>query len=314
MPARSGTLEVDLSSPEAALIRHALANDLRVKTLAMLCEKVMNINEIATALGVSQPAVSTYVKVLQDAGLVECETISTDRGSEKRCWALFERIVFESKLAGPAQNEFLESVSMPVGMFTDVSLEGALCGMASAEKVLTENDPTEILRAERAEAQLLWMSKGWVEYSFPCPIPAEAEITSVIFTAEMCSEAYNYNEDWPSDITVWINGAEVGTWVCPGDYGASRGRLNPPWWGHLWTQHGLLKSWAVHNFGSLLDETPIAPTELRGLQLSPGRTVRVRIGNKDNAEHVGGLNLFGKRFGNYPQDLVLSFSYKLVRP
>jgi len=31
----------------------------------------------------------------------------------------------------------------------------------------------------------------------------------------------------------------------------------------------------------------------------------VKIGIKEDAEHVGGLNIFGRGFGNYDQDLVL---------
>lgn len=37
--------------------------------------------------------------------------------------------------------------------------------------------------------------------------------------------------------------------------------------------------------------------------------ISVKIGIKDNAEYQGGLNLFGRYFGNYPQDLVLRLIY-----
>jgi hypothetical protein len=36
-----------------------------------------------------------------------------------------------------------------------------------------------------------------------------------------------------------------------------------------------------------------------------GLDIGVRIGVKDNAEHLGGINIFGRGFGNYDQDLVL---------
>jgi predicted transcriptional regulator len=35
----------------------------------------------------------------------------------------------------------------------------------------------------------------------------------------------------------------------------------------------------------------------------------VRLGVKPDALHVGGLNLFGRSFGNYPQDLTLRLEY-----
>jgi predicted transcriptional regulator len=35
----------------------------------------------------------------------------------------------------------------------------------------------------------------------------------------------------------------------------------------------------------------------------------VRIGVKADARYVGGLNIFGRHFGNYPQDIVLRLRY-----
>ena len=37
--------------------------------------------------------------------------------------------------------------------------------------------------------------------------------------------------------------------------------------------------------------------------------VELCIGNKPDARHVGGFNLFGKTFGNYEQDIVMSIGY-----
>ena len=31
--------------------------------------------------------------------------------------------------------------------------------------------------------------------------------------------------------------------------------------------------------------------------------------NKDNADNVGGFNLFGKRFGDYNQDIIMNLIY-----
>jgi hypothetical protein len=37
--------------------------------------------------------------------------------------------------------------------------------------------------------------------------------------------------------------------------------------------------------------------------------ITVRVGVKADALHVGGINLFGSSFGNYPQDLTLRLEY-----
>jgi len=34
-------------------------------------------------------------------------------------------------------------------------------------------------------------------------------------------------------------------------------------------------------------------------------SIKVRIGVKENAQNVGGINIFGKGFGNYDKDIVL---------
>ena len=55
-------------------------------------------------------------------------------------------------------------------------------------------------------AQLLWFRAGYVEYRFPNRVPPGARVQSLQLTAEICSEAPLHDLDWPSDITVWING------------------------------------------------------------------------------------------------------------
>ena len=39
------------------------------------------------------------------------------------------------------------------------------------------------------------------------------------------------------------------------------------------------------------------------------RLITVRLGVTPDALHVGGVNLFGSAFGNYPQDLSLRLEY-----
>lgn len=89
------------------------------------------------------------------------------------------------------------------------------------------------------------LCKGFLEYRFPLEIPPGAEIQQIEFTMERCSEAPHYDNEWPSDITLWVNDTEIGTWTSPGDMGGRRGKLNPPWWNDEGTQFGALKTWGV---------------------------------------------------------------------
>ena len=40
-----------------------------------------------------------------------------------------------------------------------------------------------------------------------------------------------------------------------------------------------------------------------------GNNIHVRIGNKEDAIHKGGFNLFGKSFGDYEQDIVMTLVF-----
>jgi predicted transcriptional regulator len=54
-----------------------------------------------------------------------------------------------------------------------------------------------------------------------------------------------------------------------------------------------------------VDGVRISDVSLHDLALADHHSVKVRIGVKDEAEHIGGLNIFGRGFGNYDQAIVL---------
>ncbi len=126
----------------------------------------------------------------------------------------------------------------------------------------------------------------------------------------MCSEAPLHHLDWPSDISVWINGVLLGDWTCPSDFGGQRGRLTPSWWEEKDSQFGVLKRWLVTGRGTTIDGHALSSVDLDALELTPGHPILVRIGVRPDAANVGGINLFGRGFGNYPQDLGLRLEYR----
>lgn len=119
-----------------------------------------------------------------------------------------------------------------------------------------------------------------------------------------------YNENWPSDVTLTINGIEIGVWTSPGDFGDRPGLLNPDWWGSEMTKYGLLKVWQIHNGGSFIDGEQISDVTLDELKLLEQPFIAVRLEVKKDSQNGGGLNLFGKGFGNYPQDLMFVLDYE----
>ena len=145
---------------------------------------------------------------------------------------------------------------------------------------------------------------------FRSRLPVGVTLDAIEVSFEVCSEAPLHHADWPSDITVWIDGVEIGTWTSPADFGGERGVLTPSWWDSQNTQYGLLKVWKVTQNGSFVDGVQVSQVSLKDLALKPGDSILVQIGIKEDARNIGGLNLFGSKFGNYPQDIILRQRYK----
>lgn len=95
----------------------------------------------------------------------------------------------------------------------------------------------------------------------------------------------------------------------PGDLGARRGRLNPPSVQNGSTQYGIWVTWAVDGEGCRVNGELVGDTKIEDLHLMEESFVRVRLGNRPDARYVGGFNLFGRHFGDYDQDLVLTVEY-----
>jgi len=61
--------------------------------------------------------------------------------------------------------------------------------------------------------------------------------------------------------------------------------------------------------GTFRDGVKVSACSLDDLELNEHRSIRVRIGVKEDARHPGGINIFGRGFGNHDQDIAL----RLVR-
>ena len=129
-------------------------------------------------------------------------------------------------------------------------------------------------------------------------------------SAELCSETADYDLDCPSDITLWVNDLDAGTWTCPSDFGGRRGKLNPDWWEDKNTQYGNLKTWRIDESGTYLDQEKVNDTGISAYCLAEGPYISIRIGIKEDAVHIGGVNIFGNSFGDYPQDIVMRIAYE----
>ena len=81
--------------------------------------------------------------------------------------------------------------------------------------------------------------------------------------------------------------------------------FTPEWWPQNWNQYGLLKLLVINHKGTFISD--ITTSELK---LDYTSTIRFRIAVEEDSAHVGGLTIFGKSFGNYDQDIVVSINYE----
>jgi predicted transcriptional regulator len=288
-------------------ILRALASEVRVRILEHLTRQgPRNVNQVAEELDLPQSTVSSNIQILIDAGLVQTRSEKGRKGSQKICLSTFTELLIAFKETTPAQNANAIKVAMPIGLYTRCEVS-APCGLCSPDGVIGLLDvPDTFLDPDRMRAGLLWFTRGFVEYQFPNNAKLAGEsVQSLELSVELSSEVPGTSKDWPSDITVAINGHEIGTWTSPGDYGDKRGKYTPDWWKLAGSQYGDLKRWEVTSDGTYLDGDKISDCSLGDLELGDHRSIRVRIGVKDDARHPGGLNIFGRGFGNHDQEITL---------
>ena len=305
----SQSISLNLDNVEKlAVIGKALSSDVRIELLRLLCHCSLNVNEIAERMQIPASSAAMHVKVLEEAGLIRTELLPAVRGSMKVCHKAVDEIRVSAITS--MGSEKVEVINMPIGAYVDYKVLPT-CGMVSDKGPIGEEDePRCFYHQDRGLAQLLWFGEGYVEYRFPNHVLKTAKETRLELSMEMCSEDHEFNLEFPSDITVWINGLEVGTWTCPSDFGGRRGIWNPEWWPDKNTQFGLLKTWKLTETGTWLEEEKLSDFSLHEYRLNESDYISVRVGIKEDAKNKGGINLFGDGFGDYAQGIRMAIYYE----
>jgi len=124
---------------------------------------------------------------------------------------------------------------------------------------------------------------------------------------------------------VYINGKKIGTHTIGSDFGGKRGKYTPQWWPTDNSQYGKTIFVEVKQDGTYIGDSynsdwaekkkveinfqKVSDIGFGDLDLNQ-RFITLRIGVDKDAQHRGGMNLFGQRFGNYPKALTLGLEYK----
>lgn len=296
------------SLEEAVSVIKALSKPLALDILMLLKHHSMNVNQIASELHIPQSTCAVNIRSLEKAGLIKTINAAASKGTQKICSVDIDELVI-TFAEEPEVNEKQIVTEMPIGLYTEFEVSPP-CGLVSVDKIIGFFDQqSSFLNPQRAAASLIWFSKGFLVYRFPKNYPTSRNVESVSLTCEICSEFPGYKNDWPSDITLYINNAEIGTWTSPGDMGGKYGVWTPRWWDLKNSQYGFLKTWKVTADGSYIDGELCSTKTLSDIKIDSCDSFFVKIGVKDNAENLGGMNLFGKGFGNYNTDISFKVEF-----
>ena len=285
-------------------VLRGLASPVRLRILRLLLRQgPRNINQIADALGLPQSTIATTVQALEEAELIATTIGRAAKGQQKICSARYAEIVVNLDPEDASRDRNVIDVEMPLGLYTSSNV-AAPCGLCSTERILGVLDVPELfLDPARVQAALIWFGRGYVEYKFPNNAKVlKRPISALEFSMELSSEAPGTNADWPSDIGLWVNGVRIGAWTCPGDFGDRRGKLTPAWWKLEGSQYGILTRWRIDAEGVHVNGERVGRVTPAHLSLGEHHSIRLRIG-VDERGRPGGVNIFGRGFGNHNQDI-----------
>lgn len=296
------------SLTEGLEIFKALGSDIRVDILNILLENNnMSMNELATRLKITNGALTSHIKKLESSGLISTSSESAGHGNQKICSVHLDKILIDLEKTEDFANVY--NTELSVGHYSKYEI-CPTCGLASSKALIGEvDDPRYFEHPGRYDADILWFTKGYVEYVIPNFIPSSQKITQITISAELSSEAPGVNNVWPSDISFYLNDTCIGVWTSPGDFGDVKGLFTPDWWFPNWNQYGLLKLLVINKKGTFIDGLKISDVTIDSFKLDYRSGIRFRMSVNDDAEHVGGLTIFGKSFGNYGQDIKVSINY-----
>ncbi len=288
----------------------ALSSPVRIQILTLLKQQSMTMSELATNLYVSPSSISMHIKILQDVGLVTVIPKPGQHGAQKLCGISVDRILFDFFDTSKTNSITPATIfNIPIGNYVKAAVNSP-CGLVNKDEYVDiEDSPYAFYELGHKNAQLIWFYSGYLEYHITNKHFVNDNVKNINISFEVCSEAPGYCNDWPSDVFLEVNNKRLTTFRISGDYGGKRGIHNPPWWSDSNTQYGELKLLTIDNEGSYLDGQLISDYNLESLKLNENYYFSLALGVDKDSEFVGGLNIFGKHFGNYAQDIRIEIQY-----
>lgn len=289
-------------------IYEALSSNVRIKIIEILSVKALNIKEIANEMKLSSAIITMHINKLEKAGIVKAERVKIKGGTQKICYLVMDSLQIEFPKTNKDTIKAHE-YALSVGHYTDFQVTPT-CGLSTTDKIIGYfDDPRYFWDAERVNASILWFTRGFIEYKLPNYLLESQQPIELEISLEICSEAPGYNEDWPSDITFFINGINIGYWTSPGDFAKEKGKYTPDWWNRDINQYGMLKVIKINKEGTFIDGRKMSDIKLDDINIL-SKQWSFKISVQEDAQHIGGVTILGKGFGNYNQDILFKLYYE----
>jgi predicted transcriptional regulator len=178
---------------DSLLFFKALSSNVRIQILKQLNqEKELNINELANRIGITNGAMTSHIRLLEEAGIINTRSVVAKHGMQKLCSLRVEKYVIHIGHIGREYNQNSYSVEIAPGQYVDYDVTPT-CGIATTERIIGVYDtPIYFSDTEHFQAQIVWFTTGFVEYEIPISIPSPLAIFVnsayiYLYTASMAS-------------------------------------------------------------------------------------------------------------------------------
>ena len=166
------------SLSEGLEIFKALGSDVRIEILNILLEESnINMNELASRLNITNGALTNHIKKLESCGLITASGEAAGHGNQKICSIIQDKILVELEKSEDFENVYHTEIK--IGHYSNYQI-CPTCGLATDHTLIGEvDDPRYFEHPSRYNADILWFSKGYVEYVIPNFIPGQNRINQI---------------------------------------------------------------------------------------------------------------------------------------
>ncbi|MCQ2814927.1 MAG: ArsR family transcriptional regulator [Bacilli bacterium] len=288
-------------------IGDSFSSGYRRRILFLLSKRSYSTQELLDELKISPSTLSFHLKILREAKLIKFVKAPSKRGNEKNLSLNIDSLVvnFDSTTAN---NVKTENIDIGLGSFSKFEVK-APCLIATENEILQPIDNDVIFNStDKIKAQLISFTEGYIEYLVSNDLLYFSKIKELSFTQEICSECPNFNNNWKSDISFYLNNIKIGEFLSLGDYGGRLGLFSPQWWPTNSSNYGILVNVTINDDGTFINGKKTSDLKINEY-FKEEKIIKYRIGVDHNSKHLGGINIFGRHFGDFKQNISLNITY-----